>query len=171
MKKYLIIALITGLSFWGLQGFVRRPVLGQPSVKAKPQPISVSQLKLDTLNRGKINLTQYKGQVVILNFFATWCPPCRLEIPHFNELQTAYTKKALIVGISVDESPELLPDFIKKQNINYPIAVQTPETNALLGKASAIPTTFIVDKNGNVVETITGYQDKAFWESKIKSLL
>lgn len=174
-KKALKSVAVLALLFLGLQGFVRvvRPVPVYV-VPAPPPPkqnqISVTTLKFETLSKDKIDLDKYKGKVVIINFFATWCPPCRLEIPHFVELENTY-KKLAIIGISVDQAPELLPDFIKKMNINYPVALQTPEMTKLLGNFQSIPTTFIIDKNGHVVETVSGYQDKAFWEAKIKHLL
>ena len=174
MKRPLLkSALVLGLIFLGVQGFIKviKPlyVTAPAAGESRTAPVSVTPLKFTALNNERIALEKYKGQVVILNFFATWCPPCRKEIPHFIELRNTY-KKLVIIGIAVDQEPGLLPDFIQQMQINSPIALQTPDMPKLLGNFSSIPTTFIIDKNGYVVETVVGYQDKEFWESRIKPL-
>jgi thiol-disulfide isomerase/thioredoxin len=113
---------------------------------------------------GVQNLGELKGKVVVLDFWATYCPPCIKEIPHLNELQAKYGAENLqIVGLHVggEEDRALIPDFVKETPIKYPLA--TPE-NALsqfvFGNESAIPQTAVFDQNGNFVRKFMGFDDR-----------
>ncbi len=118
-------------------------------------------------------LSDFKGSVVIIDFWATWCPPCREEIPHFVELYDQYKEQGLeIIGVSMDQSPgRVLPGFIKKYDINYTILFGEDKVYDLYGGISAIPTTFIVDKEGNIVRKYIGYKEKWVFEQDIEELL
>ncbi len=113
------------------------------------------------------------GKVVILDFWATWCPPCRKEIPGFVELQKEYSDKGLVVvGVSLDEgSPEAVKAFIRQFGINYPIVMGTPEVVAAFGGVEGLPTTFILDRQGKIAGKHVGYAPKAVFEDTIKKLL
>ena len=117
--------------------------------------------------------SDFKGNVVIIDFWATWCPPCREEIPHFVELYNQYKDQGLeIIGVSMDQSPErVIPGFIEKNNINYTILFGEDKVYDLYGGINAIPTTFIVDKDGNLVRKYIGYKEKGVFEQDIKELL
>lgn len=118
-------------------------------------------------------LSDFKGSVVIIDFWATWCPPCREEIPHFVELYNQYKDQGLeIIGVSMDRSPErVIPGFIEKNNVNYTILFGEDKVYDLYGGINAIPTTFIVDKYGNLVRKYIGYKEKGVFEQDIKELL
>ncbi len=118
-------------------------------------------------------LSDFKGSIVIIDFWATWCPPCREEIPHFVELYNKYKNQGLeIIGVSMDQSPErVMPGFIEKNNINYTILFGEDNVYDLYGGINAIPTTFIVDKEGNLVRKYVGYREKGVFEQDIKELL
>lgn len=118
-------------------------------------------------------LSDFKGSVVIIDFWATWCPPCKEEIQHFVELYNQYKDQGLeIIGVSMDQSPQrIIPRFIEKNNINYTILFGEDKVYDLYGGISAIPTTFIVDKNGNLVRKYIGYKEKEVFEQDIKELL
>lgn len=126
-----------------------------------------------------VKLAVFNGKVIILDFWATWCPPCRMEIPHFIELQKEYGEKGLqVIGISVDqEGWKVVTPFIEEQGINYPILLTDQKTyldyQKLLppGLQGSIPFTFILDRQGNVSDQVVGYREKNYFESKIKSLL
>ncbi len=115
----------------------------------------------------------FKGKLVVLDFWATWCPPCREEIPGFVELYKKYNKDGLvIVGISLDEQgPSVVKPFMQKYQINYPIVMGDSKTTELFGKIESIPTTFIIDREGRITSKHVGLVAKAKFESEIKKLL
>lgn len=118
-------------------------------------------------------LASLKGKIVIVDFWATWCPPCRQEIPGFVELQKQYGDKGLVVvGLSLDDETEAVKEFCKTQKINYAVFVVGQDTTAAWGNIEAIPTTFILDKAGKKVgEPRVGYHPKDAFEKEITPLL
>lgn len=128
--------------------------------------------KLKTTNGKNIRLSDYKGKIVIIDFWATWCAPCRKGIPDLIDLQNEYKDKVIVIGISLDADtkPDVIP-FIKKYGINYPIAYGNSEVVRAYGNIQAIPTSFIVDQSGKIVDKHVGLVDKATYVNKIKELL
>jgi cytochrome c biogenesis protein CcmG/thiol:disulfide interchange protein DsbE len=129
---------------------------------------------LKDMNGADVRLADLKGKVVLLNFWATWCGPCRLEIPWFVELQEKYRDQGFrIVGISVDDPPEALPPFAKQFKINYPIVVglDREDVQKAYGPIFGVPITFIIDRNGRICKKHVGPASKQQFESEIKSLL
>ncbi|MBV8969177.1 MAG: TlpA family protein disulfide reductase [Verrucomicrobia bacterium] len=123
---------------------------------------------------GKITkLSDFRGKVVILNFWATWCPPCREEIPGFIKLQNEYSASGLVVvGASVDsQGPEVVKSFVTQHGINYPIVMAHTKVVADYGGIKFIPTTFVIDRQGNIVQTYHGLHSTGTFESAIKPLL
>lgn len=128
---------------------------------------------LPTTDGKQLKLSDYKGKVVILDFWATWCPPCRKGIPDLVELKKKYGSKGVeIIGISVDQEtkPDVVP-FIKEYGINYPIVYGNTSVYQQYGGIRAIPTSFIIDKEGKVVASYEGLISKAAYEDHIKKLL
>jgi peroxiredoxin len=119
------------------------------------------------------SLSSTKGKVVILDFWATWCPPCRMEIPHFVSLYRDYRNKGLeIIGISLDRGGvSAVKSFVKSNGINYPTLMGDNKVTADYGGIRGIPTTFIIDRKGRIVEKYVGYRDKKIFEDAIKKLL
>jgi cytochrome c biogenesis protein CcmG/thiol:disulfide interchange protein DsbE len=118
-------------------------------------------------------LSKMKGKVVVINFWATWCGPCRKEIPDFIEAYKKYNSKGLeIIGISLDQDgwTKVTP-FVKQNNINYPIVLGDENITDNYGGINAIPTTFIVDKNGTIVDKTIGLMSLKQLEAKLKSVL
>lgn len=112
-----------------------------------------------------------KGKVVMLNFFASWCPPCREEIPGLNNLYKEFKDKGLIIlGLSVDQTPSDLQKFLKTMPINYPVAFSS-EDLARFYSVSSIPHNAIYDKNGKLVGNQPGYIEEAELRKLITSLL
>ena len=123
------------------------------------------------VNGRSVSLASLRGKVVILDFWATWCPPCKREIPDFIKLQSEYGSKGLqIVGIALDQ-PNKVQAFVKDNGMNYPVLLGTDEVAANYGGVEAIPTTFIIDKNGKIVTKYEGFRSKETFESQIKKLL
>jgi peroxiredoxin len=143
------------------------------SFAAAPGAISgnAPAFNLVDVNGKTVSLADFKGKVVILDFWATWCPPCKREIPDFIQLQSEYGDKGLqIVGIALDQ-PAKVTAFAKSNGMNYPVLMGTNEVAANYGGVEAIPTTFIIDKAGKIVTKFEGFRTKEIFESQIKSLL
>ncbi len=145
------------------------PGIGHQSTANKAAP----EWQLKDLNGKPVNLSDFKGKVVILNFWATWCPPCRQEIPGFIALQKQYADKGLvIVGVSLDEGgAAVVNSFVKKMRINYPVVMGDQKTAAAYGGIQVVPTTFVIDKNGKIAAQHDGGADRATFEGEIKPLL
>lgn len=128
---------------------------------------------LQDVNGKTVRLSDYSGKVIILNFFATWCPPCREEIPDFIELvNTTDKERFVIIGISVEKGDEgTVRKFVAAKKVNYPVLVDDGLVSKTYGSISSIPTTFIIDRNGNITEKIIGSRTKADFEGRIKPLL
>ncbi len=120
----------------------------------------------------KVRLSDYKGKVVIIDFWATWCPPCRRGIPDLIDIQKEFKNKVSVVGISVDtDTKGDVPSFIKNIGINYTVLFASPEVVQAYGNIEAIPTSFIIDKKGNIVNQHVGLTPKETYISEIKKLL
>jgi cytochrome c biogenesis protein CcmG/thiol:disulfide interchange protein DsbE len=129
-------------------------------------------------NTEMLKLSDYRGKVVVVDFWATWCPPCRKGIPDLIELKKKYGDKDFeIIGISLDKisrggktAQDVVP-FIKQYGINYPIVWGTMQTTQLFGGVRAIPTTFFIDKSGKIRDKIEGLASISTLENKIENLL
>lgn len=128
---------------------------------------------LRKFNLGRVKLSDYRGKVVLINFWATWCPPCIKEIPDFVALTDEYEEKGLVIlGISLDKNPQqVLPGFIRKYKINYPVLLDDGRVAGAYGGVTAIPTTFLVDREGNIREKYVGARSRSVFENDIKRLL
>lgn len=120
-----------------------------------------------------VSLSDYKGKVVIIDFWATWCAPCRKGIPDLIELQKKYKKKVAVIGISLDgaNTKAGVPDFVNKMGINYPVVYFNDKVLSDYGGINAIPTTFIIDKKGNIVKKLVGLYPKNTFEQQLDELL
>lgn len=116
---------------------------------------------------------EFKGKVVILDFWATWCPPCRAEIPGFVDLYKRYAEKGLvIVGVSLDQKgPAAVKPFVQKFAMNYPVVMGNGEIVKAFGGIEALPTTFVIDRAGKVVRVHVGFADAETFEKDIMPLL
>ena len=127
---------------------------------------------LPDLDGNDITLSDFRGKIVFVNFWATWCGPCRMEIPHFIELIDKYEDDFVVLGIALDPREfDKVPGFAKKIGINYPVVYDKKGVSRMYGGIQSIPTTFVVNREGKVVEYIVGSRPKADFERIIKSLL
>lgn len=130
-----------------------------------------ADLNLKDINGNMVNLSDYKGKVIILDFFATWCPPCKEEIPDFIELQKKYCGQGFtMIGISLSKMGEM-KSFVERMGINYPVLIDDGYATAVYGPIRSIPTTFIIDKEFKVVKKYIGFRPKEVFENDIKALL
>jgi len=119
-----------------------------------------------------LKLSDFRGKVVIIDFWATWCPPCRKGIPDLIQLKKDFKDKLVIIGVSVDSDTkkDVVP-FIKKMGINYHVAYADNNITQAYGGVQAIPTSFVIDKDGNIVKSFVGLQDISTYQSLVTTLL
>jgi len=135
--------------------------------------IQATNFTLKDLNNNDVSLFDFKGNIIVLNFWATWCPPCKAEIPDFVEVYKTYKDKGVsFLGVSVDEDLNALKQFALDYNINYTVVVDNKNANiASKWNVTAIPTTYFIDKNGNIVDWNIGQISKSQLISKLNSLI
>lgn len=128
---------------------------------------------LQDVNGKPVHSADFAGKVVVLDFWATWCPPCRMEIPGFIELHKEYAGKGLVVvGVSLDQDgADGVKRFMDKQGMTYPVVMADQKIVEDFGGVEAIPTTFIIDRQGRIVRKHVGYTEGAEFEAEIKPLL
>jgi thiol-disulfide isomerase/thioredoxin len=125
--------------------------------------------QFETPSGAALAMAGFQGKPLLLNFWATWCPPCVAEIPGYIALQKKYGKDGLvIVGISLDQKgPSVVKPFMAKMGINYPIVMADEDTPAAFGGVEAIPTTFIIDRAGMIRERKLGAEAVESYEQRL----
>jgi len=127
---------------------------------------------LPQLNGEALALSNYRGKVVLLDFWATWCAPCRDETPHFIDLQSKYGSQGLrIIGISMDDSADPVRDFLRQFKPNYPIVMGNARIGELYGGVLGLPIAFVLDSEGRIVAKHIGPADLPAIEKEIVALL
>ncbi|GJM43833.1 MAG: hypothetical protein DHS20C21_06750 [Gemmatimonadota bacterium] len=149
------------------------------TTKAPGQQFQMApDFKLASVGEGSITLAEMKGKVVLLDFWATWCGPCKAGIPHLNELYAELKDDGFeIVGISVDRGGrgmtgvETVRDFLQKTAMNYPLAMADAQTVNAYGGIRSIPTAFLIDREGRLRKRYVGMQQKSVFERDVQELL
>jgi thiol-disulfide isomerase/thioredoxin len=162
-------AALVGQRYWAEPP---NPLIGTPE-EVRPAEFWATQLP-DLQNRAQA-LKQWQGKVLVVNFWAPWCPPCRKEIPDFMRLQERHGQTGLqFVGIALDE-PDKVTTFVDETGINYPILLGAEEAAALSmasgNRLGGLPFTVVFDRRGNAVATLTGGVTEARLEALVKPLL
>jgi peroxiredoxin len=173
LKRFLIALLLSTITMvaCGKTDHNEKSSSGNDQVVAESEKLP--DFTLRALTGETVNLRRLEGQkVVVVNFWATWCGPCRHEIPDFNDVYSRYRDRGVeILGVSVDQSPEtVVPDFMNKIPITYPVLLGSPELMydyAVRG----LPTTFIIDRSGRVASRFIGMISASTLQAELDKLL
>lgn len=119
-----------------------------------------------------LKLSDYRGKVIVLDFWATWCDPCKEEIPHFIAMQSHYAAQGLqVIGISMDDDDKPVRVFQQQYKMNYPVARGTPELAGQYGGILGLPITFVIDRRGHITARHVGATDVSVIEAEVRKLL
>jgi peroxiredoxin len=137
------------------------------------QGAAAPDFTLPTLDGSKITLSEFRGKAVLLNFWATWCPPCKVEMPWFADLQKEYGQDGLVVlGVAMDDSsPSTIAKFTHEMGVNYPVLLGTDKVSDDYGDVQYLPTTFYIGRDGTIVDKMTGLLDRKDIEEAVKKTL
>lgn len=142
-----------------------------PGVSCKPPGKKAPDFKLKQLDGKPLRLSNLKGKAVLINFWATYCPPCVKEIPMFQALYNEYKKQDfIIIGISIDRTAEIASRFIKKMGVTYPIVMATKKTVKEY-KVRGLPTTFLVNRSGEIIQQYIGLLTESMLRKDIQRAL
>ena len=143
-----------------------------PVIRFVRDPDPAPEFKVKDLQGNDLNLASARGKVVLLNFWATWCGPCRAEIPSLIALQEHYKDQLQIIGLVVDQDDEQeLRSFVKGEGLNYPVALAPGKTRIDYGGIAALPTLFVINSEGKVVQKHVGLFNPSLYEAEVRALL
>jgi peroxiredoxin len=129
-------------------------------------------LTVKDMNGAAVRFADYKGKVIVLNFWATWCGPCEKEIPDLVETYTEYKDRGLVVlGVSIDDTAETLRAYAPKKRMNYPVLMMQDDVDEAYGPIVGVPITYVIDRNGSICRKHFGPVTKEQVEHEIKALL
>ena len=126
----------------------------------------------DVLQGQDYSLNQFKGKVVMINFFTFFCGPCREEMPDLNQVYHEYQGQGFqTLGIALSSDPTQIRFLVKQLGLDYPVLIGNDQVSEAYGSVAVVPTTFIIDRSGNVVQKVEGTRSKAEFEKMIRALL
>lgn len=134
----------------------------------KPAP----DFALKDVNGATVRLSDYRGKVVLLNFWATWCGPCKIEIPWFIEFEQKHKDRGFaVLGISMDDGWDVVRPFLTRMNVNYRTLLGDEMVAEMYGGVASLPTTFLIDREGRIASAHLGLVSKSVYENEIEQLL
>jgi thiol-disulfide isomerase/thioredoxin len=162
----------------GMVSYTRRVETAMKTAKVDGRTITllkerkaVDPLTVRTIDGKDISLAGLRGKVVIVNFWATWCPPCREEIPDLIALQSKYKDQLQVIGVSQDEAPaSMVAQFASEHAMNYPVVMDTPELERLFTNVHALPTSFVIDRDGRIAQRHVGMLNASLTETEMRVL-
>jgi len=151
----------------------RGPKAGAASVKPDKDRNEAPDFALKDADGRTVRLSDYRNKVVLLNFWATWCGPCKIEIPWFKELEQDYKDRGFaVLGVSMDEDGwDAVKPFVKDLGVNYRILLGTDIVAQMYGGVNALPTSFLIDQQGRIASVHLGLVSKSDYENDIQALL
>jgi thiol-disulfide isomerase/thioredoxin len=165
----LVVALVVGLYL--VNQYWLAPALRTQAMTSGDHP-DAPPISLTDIAGKKLDLADFKGKVVVLDFWATWCGPCRIEIPGLIEMQSKYAGQGFsVIGISFDDEAEPVVQFYKDFKMNYPVAVGNQRIGELYGGVFGLPTTFLIGRDGRIYARHIGATDVSVIEGEVQQLL
>jgi cytochrome c biogenesis protein CcmG/thiol:disulfide interchange protein DsbE len=169
-RKTLLVGAVAITIAFGIY-FYKRPSLASKQPGAAGHALA-PEFSLPDLNGGHLELSSYRGKVVLLDFWATWCNPCRDEVPHFSELQGKYGDQGLqIIGISMDDGPEPVRKFAQTYKMTYPVVMGNAEIGEAYGGILGLPIAFLIGRDGRIYAKHTGATDVSVFDKEVVNLL
>jgi len=169
---FFVAAVVAVMLFLGFHA-TRRAGAGGPPDSLDPAGKPAPDFTLASLDGKNMTLSDLRGQAVLLNFWATWCGPCKIEMPWFIELQKEYGPQGLqIVGVAMDDaSKEDIQKFVQEMGVNYTILLGKEAVGQEYGGVDVLPTTFFIDRDGKIVSREFGLQSRSLFVDNIKKSL
>jgi cytochrome c biogenesis protein CcmG/thiol:disulfide interchange protein DsbE len=170
VKRKLFLSLLV-LAICGGVFLVARPKFRARQIGSVDRALA-PDFTLTDLSGRPLTLSSYRGKVILLDFWATWCDPCRDEIPRFNVLQDKYRGRGLqIIGVSMDDSPNPVRDFQQQFKMNYPVVMGSARIGELYGGILGLPVAVLIGPDGRIYSKHFGATDTAVLEKEIVTLL
>jgi thiol-disulfide isomerase/thioredoxin len=165
-----VAVIVAGMLYIGFH-MARRPGPEAPAILSKSTP--APDFTLQSLDGKNMRLSDFRGKAVLLNFWATWCGPCKIEMPWFVDLQKEYGPQGLqIVGVAMDDSSkEDIAKFAKEMGVNYPVLIGKEAVGDEYGGVPALPESFFIGRDGKIIDKIIGLKGKGEIEDSIKRAL
>lgn len=141
----------------------------KPATERRPAP----DFALKDENGATVRLSDYRGKVVLLNFWATWCGPCKIEIPWFVEFESKYKDQGFaVIGVSMDEGGwDDVKPYLRRVKVNYRVVIGDDEVAQKYGSVEALPTSFLIDREGLIASVHVGLVPKSDYQKSIEALL
>jgi thiol-disulfide isomerase/thioredoxin len=167
----LVLTVVVGVSLYCLNRYWITPATVLTVARPAYHPMA-PDFEVTDLSGAIIRLSDFHGKVVLLDFWATWCPHCRREIPGFIQLQDRYGDRGFkALGVVTQDVPQNVPGFYRQFHMNYPVAMATKKMVRLYGVTLGLPTTFLIGRDGRIDDKVVGGEDMTYFEGKIQSLL
>ena len=146
---------------------------GAPKLVGDVRGVTAPAFDLATLDGRRVKLADYRGKAVLLNFWATWCSPCKVEMPWFVDLQKKYgTDGLVILGVAMDDSEApKIAQFASEMGVNYPVLLGTDKVSEAYGNVEVLPTSFYIDRDGKIVGKGTGLLGRSEIEESVRKAL